>query len=242
MLGSLPAFGLPTCLANHVEQRACWIVDLLRNNSETVIYVDNVRVPNGSAIDDYLRLQEQKTSERPCLLSFVSPSARFDDVNDLRKVAGSIGYEDFHIYLSEGPDHEFVREIMWTPQVTARAVSADARIVNISANKTSESYDVDGSTLPANTTLVDYLEQKEKQSPRASLVVFLTPSARIGVVENLRKFASKMPYRSFHAYVRDSQDHEAATEVLYGPLLKPGEMRTGSNGPVPWPEHHGEKR
>src|ERR1700733_10825535 len=154
------------------DRKACWIVDVTNTNTGEVDYVDGVRVPNDIGTVNFLRLRERRTSPRTCLLAFVTPSAQIADADDMRVIAGKIGYQESHVYLYGEQDHGYAREILWTPQVSAQAVEKGSRTVDMAITKTGEVDYVDGKRVPANMTTIDYLRQEEKTAARTSLVVF----------------------------------------------------------------------
>ena len=163
-------------------------------------------------------------------------------MDTLRLIAGKIGYEESHVYLYGEQDRGFAREVLWTRQLAAKAVAKGSRTVDLAITKRGEADYVDGKRVPAGMRTLDYLRQEEKTDPRTSLVVFVTASARIDDVENLRRIAEKMQYQDFHAYERDGWDHETVVEILYGPRVSLDELRSGPNGPIPLPERQPAKK
>jgi hypothetical protein len=218
------------------DRKACWIVEVTTTNAGEVDYVDGVRVPEDVGTVNFLRLRERETSPRSCMLAFVSSSARIENVDNMRAIAGKIGFQESHVYLYEEQDRAFAREILWSPQVSAEPVGKWARTIDVATTKTGETDYVDGKTVPSDMTTIEYLRQEEKRGPRTSLVVFVTAFARLADVEKLRRIAEKMQYKDFHAYVRDGRDRERAVEILYGPRMTLDELRSGPNGPLPLPD------
>jgi hypothetical protein len=230
-----------TDIAAQTARKACWVADVTKTTG-VADFVDGIRVPDELGIVNYLRQQERKTSQRPCLLGFVTPSAQIADVDNLRKIAGKIGFEEIHVYLYEQEDPNFAREILWTPQVSAHVERKGARVVDITSTKSGEVDYVDGRRVPAEMTLVDYLRQQEKTSRRMSLLILVPDSEHIADVENLRRVAREMRYEEFHAYVRDSVHRNVATELLYGPPANLNGLRIGPRGSVPWPDRQPAKK
>jgi hypothetical protein len=220
--------------AAQAATKACWIVDVTKTTGEAD-FVDGIPVPNELGIVNYLRQEERKTSQRPCLLGFVTASARITDVDGLRAIAGKIGYEESHVYLYGEQDRGLAREILWTSQESVQAVGKGSRIVDIVITKSGEADYVDGTRVPGDMPLIDYLRRHERTSPHTSLVVFFRAPARIEDVENLRKIAMEIQYENFHPYILDPADHSIATELLYGPPVNLNELRVGPHGPIPLP-------
>jgi uncharacterized protein YbcV (DUF1398 family) len=198
--------------------------------------VNGVRVPEKLGTANYLRQLERKTSQHSCLSAFVTTSAQIEQVDDMRKIAGKIEYEQSHVYLYDAKqDRSLAREILWTTQVSPQAVKRDSRVIEVATSKSGEVDYVDGVKLPPDTTLVDYLRQQERALRRTSLVVFVKASARIETVENLRAVAENMGYQAFHAYVLDTRNPEIAVELRYGAPVKLDQLRSGPQGSVPLP-------
>jgi len=235
-LVTFPGLNCAQSAGAQAERKTCWIVDVTNTGGGEVDLVDGVRVPEKLGTANYLRQLERKTSQRSCLSAFVTTSAQIEQVDDMRKIAGKIEYEESHVYLYDAKqDRSLAREILWTAQVSTQAVKKDARVIEVATNKSGEVDYVDGVRLPLDTLLIDYLRQQERALRRTSLVVFVTASARIETVENLRAVAENMGYQAFHAYVLDTRNPETAVELLYSAPVKVDELRSGPQGSVPLP-------
>jgi len=121
-------------------------------------------------------------------------------------------------------------------QAVPQAERKACRIVDMVSAKSGNLFYVDGIKVPADLGVLGFVRQREKVSPCSCLLAFVTTSARIREVEDLRVIAGKMDYKEFHAYLYDDRYRDFATEVFYyGSHLNLSELRSGPQGPVPLP-------
>ncbi len=113
--------------------------------------------------------------------------------------------------------------------------NGECRIVDMVVKKSGEVDYVDGKKVPGNFVNIDYLREQEKSSPRSCLRLFVTSSVKIQDIEDFRVMATgKMQYQDFHAYLYDPA-RDSFSEILYGRSSRPGELRSGPRGTIPWP-------
>jgi len=116
------------------------------------------------------------------------------------------------------------------------------RIVDEVSTNTGDVYYVDGRKVPGDIGgVLLFLREREKTSHCTCLLAFVTTSARIRGLEDLRVIAGKMDYKEFHAYLYDYR-RDFATEILYyGSPLNLSELRWGPEGSVPLPDENQKK-
>jgi hypothetical protein len=121
-------------------------------------------------------------------------------------------------------------------QAALQAKGRPCRIVDELPSKTDAVYYVDGVRVPDEIGVLEVLRRRDKVSPSSCIHVFVTTSARIRDVEELRVMAGKMDFKEFHAYLFDLRYRDTVTEInYYGDHLQPSELRAGPRGPLPWP-------
>lgn len=121
-------------------------------------------------------------------------------------------------------------------QSVAQVSSKPCRIVDELSTEAGTAYYVDGTKVPEDIGILGFVRQRDKSSPCTCLLAFVTTSARIRDVEDLRVIAGKMDYKEFHAYLYDPRYRDFATEIdYYGTHLNLTELRSGPKGPVPLP-------
>jgi hypothetical protein len=118
---------------------------------------------------------------------------------------------------------------------------APCRIVDVITTKTGDVYYVDGTRVPDEGTVLEYL-RRGAFPRRECLRLFVPSSVKIQDVEDMRALCGIRQCTEFHAYLYEDRDRETVSEILYGMPVSPDKVRSGPQGAVPWPDRPPERK